>query len=102
MLGQNAGNCGIRTLPCGWRISALRIDPEDWHGFAPADLCLGTRTRLAVARTDPQSPITGRHLRSDSPPRGRRGALMQAYLTLTRRELGGYFVSRSEEHTSAL
>src|SRR6185503_14896897 len=44
------------------------------------------------ARVDSQPAFPGRHLRPGDPSRGG-GKLMQAYLTLTRRELGSYFLS---------
>src|SRR6266436_764573 len=49
---------------------------------------------MDTAGIDPQPPFAGGYLPARDPARGRGGrVLMQAYLTLTRRELAGFFVS---------
>src|SRR5258707_8282136 len=49
---------------------------------------------MDTAGIDPQPPFAGGYLPARDPARGRGGrVLMQAYWTLTRRELAGFFVS---------
>src|SRR5438876_6901803 len=75
----------------------MRVDAEGWAGFAAANLRAGAGTRLGAEGTDTQPAFAGGYLRAgDEARRGRRGGeLMRAYLTLTRRELAGYFLSLS-------
>ena len=63
-------------------------------GPAPDHFCAGQGTGLEVARTFPRAPFAGGYL-YPADPAGKRGGkiLMQAYLTLTRRELGSFFYS---------
>src|SRR5215475_9429231 len=71
----------------------MRTDAQQRRGYSTADFFDGQRQRLVVAGVDAKSPFVGGHLRSDYATGGRGGALMQAYWTLTRRELASYFMS---------
>ncbi len=77
----------------GRRLFSLRADAARRTGPASADFCAGARARLDLARTDTQPAFAGRHLLAGHQTGRGGGRLMQAFWTLTRRELATYFVS---------
>src|SRR5207244_12035524 len=63
-------------------------------GPAAAGVRTGAHARLGIARAEPRAAFARGHFCAYHPARPRGGdALMRAYLTLVRRELGGFFVS---------
>ena len=94
VLGADGRDRAVRRVARRGRVFPLRADAAGRRGPAAPDLLAGPRAGLAAARADPQPAFAGGHL-CPGDPAGRGGSLMQAYWTLIRRELAGFFLSLS-------
>src|SRR6266568_1208541 len=71
----------------------MRAHAPQRAGSAPAGVLVSPRARLGFAGVNSQPAFAGGYLRPAHSASGGGRELMQPYLTLTRRELGAYFLS---------